>query len=127
MSFETKLGEELDRRLDSLKDTEVTSDEYKVLMDSVTKLTDRAIELKKVDAEAENQRRIREHEEAMKRKQMKEDRIDKIIGHVLNGIRIGGTFAVCMGLAAMTFTYEEKGTVASPIGKHLLKLAIPKL
>lgn len=127
MPFETKLREELDRELDLLKASDIDSDEHKLLMDSVTKLTDRAIELKKVDAEAENQRRIREHEEAMKIKQMKEDRIDKIVGHVWNGVRTVGSLALCAGLAVMAFTYEEKGTIASPIGKKLLSIVIPKL
>ena len=127
MPLKKKLEEAVDRGLDLLKDTDIKAEEHRVLTDSVTKLTDRVIELDKIEAEAENQKRIREHEELMKKQQMKEDRIDKIIGHVWTGVRTVGSLALCAGLAVMAFTYEEKGTIASPIGKKLLSIVIPKL
>ena len=127
MPLKDKLEEAVDQELDLLKSTETHCEERRVLTDNVTKLADRVIELKKIEADAENQKRIREHEEAMKIKQMKEDRIDKIVGHVWNGVRTVGSLALCAGLAVMAFTYEEKGTIASPIGKKLLSIVVPKL
>lgn len=127
MPFETKLREELDRELDSLKDSEIGSDEHKATMDSMTKLMDRAIELKKIDVDAKNQERTRETEAVLRLEQMKDDRIDKIVRNVIMGVgSVGGLVTIWL-LSAAAFTYEEKGTISSLLGKKVLGMLVPKL
>ena len=127
MPFETKLREELDREFDSLKDSEIGSDEHKATVDSMTRLMDRAIELKKIDVDAKNQAKTQENEKALRMAQMKEDRVDKIIGHILTGVKVGGTLFTIWLLSAASYTYEEKGTISSDLGKKVLGVLVPKL
>lgn len=116
MPFETKLNEELERELDALKASEVGSDDHKATVDSMTQLMDRAIELKK-----------QEDEKNLKLVQMKDERNDKIARNVLMGIgSVGGLVTVWL-LSSAAFTYEEKGTISSLIGKKVLGMLVPKL
>ena len=127
MPFETKLGEELDREFDSLRASEIGSDEHKATMDSMTKLMDRAIELKKIDVDAKNQAKAQETEKALRLAQMKDERNDKIVRNVIMGIgSVGGLVTIWL-LSAAAFTYEEKGTISSLIGKKVLGMLVPKL
>ena len=127
MPFETKLREELDRELDRLKTYEVGSEEHKAIADTTTRLMDRAIELKKIDAEAKNQAKAQENEKALRMAQMRDERNDNIARNVITFVQVAGSYVLFAGLAVMAFTYEEKGTIASPIGKKLLGMVVPKL
>lgn len=127
MPFETKLAEELDRELDLLKTSTIGSEEHKAIADTTTRLMDRAIELKKIDADAKNQARAQETEKALRIAQMRDERNDKIARNVLTFVQIASSSALFAALAVMAFTYEEKGTIASPIGKKLLGMVVPKL
>lgn len=127
MPFETKLREELDREFDSLKDSEIGSDEHKATMDSMTKLMDRAIELKKIDVDAKNQAKAQENEKTLRLEQMKDERNDKLVRNIIMGVgSVGGLVTIWL-LSAAAFTYEEKGTISSLIGKKVLGMLVPKL
>ena len=88
---------------------------------------DRAIELKKIDAEAKNQAKAQENEKALRMAQMRDERNDKIARNVITFVQVAGSYVLFAWLAVMAFTYEEKGTIASPIGKKLLGMVVPKL
>lgn len=127
MPFETKLREELDREFDSLKDSELGSDEHKATMDSMTKLMDRAIELKKIDVDAKTQAKAQETDKALRLEQMKDERNDKIARNVIMAIgSVGGLVTIWL-LSAAAFTYEERGTISSLLGKKVLGMLVPKL
>lgn len=127
MPFETKLGKELDREFDSLKTSEIGSDKHKATVDSMAKLMDRAIELKKIDVEAKKQAKAQETEKALRLAQMKDERIDKIVRNVIMGVGSVGSLVTIWLLSSAAFTYEEKGTVSSLIGKKVLGMLVPKL
>jgi hypothetical protein len=127
MPFETKLREELDRELDSLKDSDVGSEEHKATADTMTRLMDRAIELKKIEVEARNQERAQENERALRLVQMRDERNDKLLRNILMGVGSVGGLATIWLLSAAAFTYEEKGTISSLIGKKVLGMLVPKL
>lgn len=127
MPFETKLNEELEREFDALKALEVGSEEHKATSEITTRFMDRMIELKKIDADAENQERARRDEAALRSEQMKAEKIDKIIGHIWTGVKVVGSLATVWLLSKAAFTYEEKGTISSDLGKKVLGVLVPKL
>lgn len=127
MPFETKLREELDREFDSLKASEVGSEEHKATADTMTRLMDRAIELKKIEVDARNQERAQENERALRLVQMRDERNDKLLRNILMGVGSVGGLATIWLLSAAAFTYEEKGTISSLIGKKVLGMLVPKL
>lgn len=170
MDFEPNLLEEVESLFDTLDNGEVGSDEYKAGIDGVTKLMDRAIDIKKIEndvkekelarqhelrvrqmsldadakekelarkEEAKEKELARNHELKLKRMQLLEDAkskkqqarndlIDVLAKHGLTLIQMVTTTGTIWLLASAAFTYEEKGTICSPIGRKILSLLVPK-
>ena len=123
MKNEHMLHEEIQAELEELKKIEVGSDEYKVAVDGVTKLMDRAIEIDKLNAEVQEKIESREVETDLKLKQMEEDKKDR---RTLNGIAIAG-IVIPSGVAIWgtlkTLKFEEIGTITTSAGReHVRKL-----
>ena len=64
MSIKTLLVEEIQDELNDLSDLDLGSEEYKITVDGLTKLIDRAIEMEKF--ETENEDKIKNREKNMK-------------------------------------------------------------
>lgn len=144
MQFESELNREILGKIEALKDKKEGTDEYKSAVDSVTKLMDRAIEIQKLDndvkaREAENklkeaienrkleeQIQAREAENKLKHEQLRDDKLDKLARNVLTGFTFGGTMFTIWCLASATFTFEEKGTITSSLGRKVLGMLVPK-
>ncbi len=123
MKNEHMLHEEIQAELEELKKIEVGSDEYKVAVDGVTKLMDRAIEIDKLNAEVQEKIESREVETDLKLKQMEEDKKDR---RTRNGIAIAG-IVIPSGVAIWgtlkTLKFEEIGTITTSAGReHVRKL-----
>lgn len=160
MPFTEQLNDEIGTELDALKDLDVSDEEYKTTVDGVTKLIDRAIKLKEIEAETERQNKkieaeaeaqakkleaemeaqakkldaemkaaakAREDEYALRMMQMRDERLDKIARNVLTGFTFGGTMFTIWCLASATFTFEEKGTITSSLGRKVLGMLVPKI
>ena len=156
MPFEDSLDDVILTEMEDLEELELGSDKYKVAVDGITKLMDRAIEIRKLDNAVENQNADRElerelkvrqieldeekvendaadkactraSEEKLRREQMRDDRIDKIARNVLTGFTFGGTMFTIWCLASATFTFEEKGTITSTLGRKVLGMLVPKI
>lgn len=160
MPFTEQLNDEIGTELEALKDLDVSDEEYKTTVDGVTKLIDRAIKLKEIEAETERQNKkieaeaeaqakkleaemeaqakkleaemkaaakAREDEYALRTMQMRDERLDKIARNVLTGFTFGGTMFTIWCLASATFTFEEKGTITSSLGRKVLGMLVPKI
>lgn len=170
MPFEDLLNDAIVDEINELNNQEVGSDSYKIAVEGVTKLMDRAIEIRKIDEASEKASKDRDHETDLKQKQldldtekleferkkfeferkkfetevnaqvkarevesklkqeqMRDERIDKIARNVLTGFTFGGTMFTIWCLASATFTFEEKGTITSSLGRKVLGMLVPKL
>lgn len=126
MEIEKLLDEEIQYEFSTLKDAEKGSEEYKTSVDGLTKLLDRAIEMKKIDIETQEKIETREFENDLKLKQMKEDKKDR---WVKNGIAIGGivipTIVTVWG-TLKSFKFEEEGTITTIMGRGFINKLLPK-
>lgn len=126
MEIEKLLDEEIQHEFSTLKDVEKGSEEYKTSVDGLTKLLDRAIEMKKIDIETQEKIETREFENDLKLKQMKEDKKDR---WVKNGIAIGGivipTIVTVWG-TLKSFKFEEEGTITTIMGRGFINKLLPK-
>ena len=124
MKFEHLLKEEIVSEVESLGKLELGTEQYKTTVDGVTKLVDRALEIEKIDIEAEERERSREIETNLKIQQIEDDRKDR---KVKNGIAIGSTLlgvAVTVWGTLKTLKFEEEGTVTTLVGRGFIKLSI---
>lgn len=120
------LRNEVKTELEALSNLDVGSDQYKATVDSVTKLTDRIVELEKLEIEKQEKVEIRKQDYNLKLKQMEEDKKDRQIKNYLNaagiilpiGLTVWGTFK--------TFEFEKEGTVTTMMGRGFIGKLFPK-
>lgn len=126
MKFEHLLKEEIVSEVESLGKLELGTEQYKTTVDGVTKLVDRALEIEKIDIEAEERERSREIETNLKIQQIEDDRKDR---KVKNGIAIGSTLlgvGVTIWGTLKTLKFEEEGTVTTLMGRGFINKLLPK-
>ena len=126
MKFEHLLKEEIVSEVEALGNLELGTEQYKTTVDGVTKLVDRALEIEKIDIEAEERERSREIETNLKIQQMEDDKKDR---KVKNGIAIGSTLlgvVVTVWGTLKTLKFEEEGTVTTLMGRGFINKLLPK-
>ena len=126
MNLEKKLHDEIGREIDILEGLEVGTESYKTLVDGVTKLTDRAIEIDKFNAEVEARAEAQKFENELKLKQMKEDKIDRIVKNCLTGVSILLPVCITVWGTKASFEFEKEGTVTTIMGRGFINKLLPK-
>lgn len=125
MSIKTLLNEEIESELKELGKIEVGSDKYKTTVDGITKLSDKLIELKKVDNEAADKIEAREIEIELKRQELADERKDR---KVKNLISIGGIvlpIVACMWGTQKSFEFEKDGSITTIMGRGFIQKLLP--
>lgn len=122
MSFDTKLHEEIQSELEGIGNMNLGTEEYKTTVDGVTKLMDRAIELKRFDAEQVD----KANNTALKTEQMENEKKDSWIRNGLTAAGIIIPTVVTIWGTLKTFKFEESGTVTTMIGRGFINKLIPK-
>ena len=121
MSVKTQLVEEIQKEIEELRKLELGSEKYKVTADGITKLMDRAIEIDKIDGELKKRETEREFEEALKLQMLNDEKKDRLIRNIIEGVKIGGG----LGLAAWAFVasmnFEKEGTLTTEGGRNALR------
>lgn len=147
-TIETLLEEEIREDLKGLKNVELGSEEYKNTVPELTKLLDRAIELKKIDVDVQekaknrdNEREIKlesirlEHdlgkhermnEMRLKEEQFKEEKKHKWIDRVLQGLAIVVPVLATVWGVNRTLKFDETETITSSMGRGFVNNLLPK-
>ncbi len=115
MDMTTKLHKEIDKRFEDLAGMDPASKEYSAAVDSVTKLMDRDIEIKKL-----------EMTETQNEKQLKEDRKSRVVKNCIDVGAIVLPLAVTIWGAKASFKFEETGTITTGIGRKFMDKLIFK-
>ena len=126
MKNEQLLHDEIQNEFESLKDFEVGTEEYKATVDGLVKLVDRAIEIDKLNLEAEEKAKNREKDYGFKLQQMEEERKDRLIRNCIStaGIVIPSLLTIWGTLKTLKF--EQEGTVTTIIGRGFINKLLPK-
>lgn len=126
MKIETLLHDEIKSELEELKKIELGSEKYKVTVDGLTKLVDKAIEMDKLNIEVHEKVESRENDNDLKLKQMEEERKDRF---VRNGIAVAGivipTMVTIWG-TIKTIEFEKEGTITTIMGRGFINKLLPK-
>lgn len=126
MRIETMLHTEIENEFEELKRIQLGTDEYKTTVDGLTKLVDKAIEIRKFDIEQDEKRKIREDENAFKIQQMEDDKKDRRMKNciAIGGIGIPAALTIWGTLKSLKF--EETGTVTTLIGRGFINKLLKK-
>lgn len=126
MNIENLLHEEIEQEFGKLEQMDTGSDEYKVTVDGVTKLVDRAIEIKKFDNEKEKETKNREFEENLKLKQFEEEKRDRLTKNIIAGAGIAIPSVLTIWGTLKSLKFEETGTITTAIGRGFINKLLPK-
>lgn len=118
MRIEDLLKREICEDLEGMLELDLGSDEHKASVDAVTKLIDREVELRKLEIEHQERLESRKAEEELKLKQMKEGKVDRIIGYVINVAGIVIPVIVTVWGTKVSLKFEEEGTITTSAGRN---------
>lgn len=118
--IETKLHIEIEEGFDKLNKMEIGTDQHKAAVDELAKLMDRAIELKKVEDDAEDKRETRKNEKTLRLKQMEDEKKDRLVKNCLTGASILSSIGVTVWGALKSWKFEETGTITSTAGRKFI-------
>ena len=124
MSIQRLLREEIESEFKELSKITPGGDEYRVAVDGITKLMDRAIELEKNEIDRQDRIDARDSENEFKTKQMEDEKKDRFVKNLLTGVGTIGGLVVTIWGAKKAWKFEETGTVASPVGRSFINKLI---
>lgn len=123
MKNEVMLNDEIKSELNELGKLEVGTEEYKIAVEGITKLMDRAIEINKINTDAQYKTENMEIENGFKEKQMELDEKDRKVRNILTALGIILPTGVSIWGTLKTLKFEEVGTITTVAGKeHVRKL-----
>lgn len=123
---EKKLYDEINAEFEDLSKMALGTEEYKVTVDGLTKLMDRAIDMKKFDTEYAERIENQKMDNSLKQRQMNEERKDRLIK---NGISIAGIVIpslITIWGTVKSMEFEKEGTITTIIGRGFINKLIPK-
>lgn len=126
MNIETLLHEEIQSDFEKLMDKNLKSDDRKVIVDEVTKLMDRAIELKRAEDDCNDKAAARESEQLMKQQQLEDEKKDRLIKNILGAAGIVLPLIVTIWGTKVSMKFEEEGTFTTVMGRGFIQKLLPK-
>ena len=120
MSIQKLLREEIESEFKELSKIAPGGEDYKVAVDGITKLMDRAIELEKNEIDRQDRIDARDSENELKTRQMEDEKKDRFVKNLLTGVGTIGGLVVTVWGAKKAWKFEETGTVASPVGRSFI-------
>lgn len=123
---EKKLYDEINAEFEDLSKMALGTEEYKVTVDGLTKLMDRAIDIRKFDVESAERIENQKMDNCLKQRQMNEEQKDRLIK---NGISIAGIVIpslITIWGTVKSMEFEKEGTITTIIGRGFINKLLPK-
>ena len=123
MSMQKMLEEEITSEFEALKKLNPGEEQHKTAVNSLTQLMDRAIELEKSKSEVCDRIECREIDVEFKRKQLDEDKKDRIVRYIMTGVKDAAIIGVTIWGTVASINFEKEGSITTSAGrKHLNKV-----
>ena len=115
MTIENLIMEEINKLNGELEYLEVGSKEYESKVKRLDSLMDKAIEMGKFNIERED-----------KMVQMDEEKKDRIVKNILNGLGIVLPLGVTIWGTVKSIKFEQEGTITTIMGRGFINKLLPK-
>ena len=129
MDIDALLQKEITGEFENLGELELGSDEYKATVDGITKLVDRAIEIKKFDAERDDIRHkklVEAEERKVEQSRFEDEKKDRMIKNGLSAAGIIIPTIVTIWGTFKSFQFEKTGSVTTIMGRGFINKLLPK-
>lgn len=126
VNIDPQLYEVIKDDFEKLKENDLGSDERKAALDEVTKLMDRAIEIKKADIDCKNKAATLESEQLMRKQQIEDEKKDRLIKNLISVAGIVLPIGLTIWGTKVSLKFEEEGTVTTIMGRGFINKLLPK-
>ena len=126
MNIQTLLYDEIEEEFEKLRKIEYGSEQYKVTVDGLAKLMDRAIEMEKFDSDCEDKAKTRKSEQLEKAQQLADDKKDRLIKNIISGAGVVLPLLVTIWGTKVSLKFEEEGTITTIMGRAFVNKLLPK-
>ena len=124
MGIKNILQEEIEKELKELSRMQIGTEQYKITVDGITRLSDRIIELEKLESEnavKDFENIVRTEEQDLKREQLKSEKRDRAIKNIITV----GTAVLSVAVYALAFiastNFERDGSFTTEGGKNSIR------
>ena len=126
MSIDNLLEVEIEEKLNKISEMEPGTDEYKLALDSVTKLLDRTIEMNKINVDRKERKEVREEEAKSKLESEKVENKKYLVDKISAAFSIGIPALLTVWGTKKSFKFEETGTITTIMGRGFINKLLPK-
>lgn len=120
MDIENLLYDEIETDFERLREKDLEPEKRKATVDELTRLMDRAIEMKRLENESKEKAEARESEKAVELQKLEEDKKDRL---VRNGISVAGVvlpILVTIWGTKVSLKFEETGSFTTVAGRNFI-------
>lgn len=124
MGIKNILWDEIEKEVKELSKMQVGTDQYKVTVDGIARLSDKIIELEKLESEnavKDFENFVRTEEQDLKREQLKSEKRDRAVKNVITV----GTAVLSVAVYALAFiastNFERDGSFTTEGGKNSIR------
>ena len=124
MGIKNILREELEKEIKELSHMQVGTEQYKITVDGITRLSDKIIELEKLESEnaaKDFENVVRTEEQELKREQLKSEKRDRVVKNVI----AVGSAVLSVAVYALAFiastNFERDGSFTTEGGKNSIR------
>ena len=124
MGIKNILWDEIEKEVKELSKMQVGTDQYKVTVDGIARLSDKIIELEKLESEnavKDFENFVRTEEQDLKREQLKSEKWDRAVKNVITV----GTAVLSVAVYALAFiastNFEREGSFTTEGGKNSIR------
>lgn len=117
MAIKTLSEKEVEKCFEELSGLQPGTEEHKAVLEEVTKLMDRNIEMDKLDLERTERIDFKEYEIELKERQMKEDKTNRWTRDITNWANLGIGAAMFIWGTVVSINFEREGTFTTTAGR----------
>ena len=124
MGIKNILWDEIEKEVKELSKMQVGTEQYKVTVDGIARLSDKIIELEKLESEnaaKDFENFARTEEQELKREQLKSEKRDRAVKNVITvGIAVLSVAVYALAFIAST-NFEREGSFTTEGGKNSIR------
>lgn len=120
MDIENLLYDEIQTDFEKLRDEELEPEKRRATVDELTKLMDRAIEMKKIEDDCKDKAAARESEQAARLQQLEEDKKDRIVKNIIGAAGVILPLLVTVWGTKVSMEFEKEDSFTTAAGRNFV-------
>ena len=126
MNIETLLYDAIETDFEELANAKGKPEERRAIVDELTKLMDRAIEMEKVNNDCNDKTEIRENDKVLKEKQFEDEKKDRWVRNAIGAAGVVLPILVTIWGTKVSLEFEKEGTFTTIMGRGFIQKLLPR-